>query len=697
MPNYDFNRRRIEDDGIQSQSMSAMPVNPNAGELAVMQSLEGSAVPTPGNTAETMNGYDLMEKKIGKQQITEAYRTLLEYKQGKSNLEKNIIENQQWYKLRQWEYMRRNTKAGQNQVEPTSAWLFNTIQNKHADAMDNYPTPNIRPREPGDQKEAKNLSDIVPVVLEQAEFEEVYDEHVNNKLIGGTGIYGVFWDPKKLNGLGDIDIEEADITNLFWEPGIKDVQQSRNLFYVTLRDNDLLEEEYPQFKNKLGSKVIDVSQYIYDDTVDTSKKSEVVDWYYKKSVNGRTVLHYCKFIAGQTEAIFATEDEHGDPELGTPDYSTEGWYDHGLYPFIFDPMYPCKGTPCGFSLIDVGKPVQEYIDRGDQAIMQNLLFNARPRHFIRSDGAVNEKEYADVTKDLVHVDGNLGEDSIRSIQSGGLNQIYVTVLLNKIEELKETTGNRDVSTGGTTSGVTAASAIAAMQEAGSKLSRDMNKGSYRAYKQVVLMVIELIRQFYDTARCFRITGTDGADEFVTYSNENIIPQAQSEIGPDGNPVFAGVDVGYRLPIFDVEVNAEKASPYTKMAQNELAFQMYGASFFDPRNAEPALMCLNMMDFDGKDELIQGVSKNAMLYQNMMMAQQRALQLAQMLDNTQGSGLTQRLLEEFQMTGPGLEKGPAPMPPQDIQGDTQATTSSGAGETKLTKQARERVADSTAPR
>ena len=159
-----------------------------------------------------------------------------------------------------------------------------------------------------------------------------------------------------------------------------------------------------------------------------------------------------------------------------------------------------EGTPCGFGYIDVGKSAQEYIDRGNQAIMMNMLANAKPRHFIRGDGSVNEEEYADLTKDFIHVDGNLGQDSILPVQGKPLNDIYVTVINNKIDELKETTGNRDISAGGTSGGVTAASAIAAMQEAGSKLSRDHSKASYRAYRKVCLMVIELIRQFYDSMR-----------------------------------------------------------------------------------------------------------------------------------------------------------------------------------------------------
>lgn len=528
---------------------------------------------------------------IGKEELEKAYQTLRKYRAAKANLEKRIIDNQQWYKLRQWECLRKKEKE---QVEPASAWLFNAIANKHADAMDALPAAAILPREQGDVHEAKLLSSVVPVVLDECDFESVYSGVMDDKLISGTGVYGVFWDAGKLNGLGEIDIEQIDVINLFWESGVTDIQQSRNLFYMTLRDNDLLQQEYPQLAGKLSAPATDAASYIYDDAVDVSEKSVVVDWYYKKRSGTKTVLHYCKFIPGQDAPLFATENEEA--------YRESGWYAHALYPFVFDALYRCKGTPCGFGYVDIGKNTQEFIDRGDQAIMQNMLFNCKPRHFIRSDGSVNEAEYGDLTKDFVHVDGALGQDSIMPVRGTSLDGIYVTVINNKIDELKETTGNRDVSSGGTTGGATAASAIAAMQEAGSKLSRDNMRASYRAYKKVVLMVIELMRQFYDLPRCFRIAGESGAD-FVSFSNSGLLPQRLAETE----------DMGLRLPVFDVDVTAVKASPYSKLSQNEMALQFYSAGFFEPKNAESALSCIEMMDFDRKDIIISNITKNALQY------------------------------------------------------------------------------------
>jgi len=655
------------------------------GKAAVAQSLDRSAVPysptMPGNIEP------FQRQPISAPEILEAYQTLQKYKQGKANLEQRVIENQQWYKLRQWECMRREFYGDGEGVEPVSAWLLNSISNKHADAMDNFPAANILPREEGDKQEAKMLSSILPVLMDQCDFEKTYSDVMDDKIQSGTGIYSVCWDATKHNGLGDIQISCTDIVNLFWEPGIQDIQKSRNVFYVYLVDNDLLESEYPQLTDKLGNPALDLQRYIYDDTVDVNDKSAVIDWYYKSRnpESGKTILHYCKFVAGQPDPLFATENDER--------YADRGWYDHGQYPFVFDTLYPCKGTPTGFGYIDVAKSAQEFIDRGDQAVMENMLFNARPRHFIRSNAGVNEEEFADATRDFVHVEGSLAEDVVRPINANQLGGIYVEILANKIQELKETTGNRDVTTGGTTSGVTAASAIAALQEAGNRLSRDMNKGSYRAFRKVNFLCIELIRQFYDVSRKFRIVGEAGSQEFVEYSNAGLKPQPNGEM-VNGVPMEMGVEVGFRLPEFDLEVSAEKQSPYSKLAQNELALQFYSAGFFAPENADSALACLDMMDFTRKEFVMQKIQQNGTLLDMLVQTQQMALQLAQQIDADHGSNITAVLMQQFQMAqrAPGMPAGGG----QPMQ--LSAALGGNAGkESRVNRNARQKAEMGTAPR
>lgn len=507
---------------------------------------------------------------IGAEQIAMARGILQKYRAGKAALEQRLIANEQWYKLRHWDYLRR--KGGREEVEPVSGWLFNAICAKHADAMDNYPAPLLLPRRAEDRAYAERLGAILPAILEQADFEQTYSDVADDKLRGGTGIYGVFWNTELAEGRGDIAISCIDPINLFWEPGIGDIQKSRNVFLVELVDRDLLHRDYP-FLEQAGDGG-ELSRYIYDESVDTSHKAAVVDWYYKRrGKDGRMLLHYCKFTGGSL--LYASEN---DPYL-----KDRGWYDHGQYPFVFDTLYRVKGSPCGFGYIDVGRSAQEYIDRGNRAILENLLVSATPRHFIRNDGSINEEEYLDLRKPLIHVDSGLGQDSILPVQSSPLSQVYLQVLSSKVDELKEVTGNRDISTGGTTAGVTAAAAIAAMQEAGSKLSRDLNKAAYRAYRKVVLLVIALLGQFYTAPRSFPVAGSR---DFLSW----------------GEPAE-------RSTLFDVQVMAQKAPAYSRLSRNELALQFFAAGFFDPERKEQSISCLQLMDFEGKALMEERIRQN----------------------------------------------------------------------------------------
>ena len=540
---------------------------------------------------------------------------LTKYKDGKSNLESRIVNDELWWELRHWEGIgqskaKRVDRSGKEvkstppQPKPTSAWLFNTIQNKHADAMDNYPEPVVLPREESDEQSAKMLSQILPVVQEYNHFEQVYSDNWWEKLKHGTAAYGVFWDSQKDNGLGDIEIRNIDLLNLCWEPGITDIQKSRNLFIVDLVDNDLLEKEYPELEGKQKGKVIDVKEYIYDDSVDTSEKSVVVDWYYKvKTPSGRTALHYVKFV-GST-LLYASQND--------PEYRERGFYDHGMYPVVLDVMYPEKGTPIGFGYVAICKDPQLYIDKLSANILENAMMATKKRFFVSDSTAINEEEFLDWNRPMVHVNGELGDQRVKEIVTQPLSDIYVTVAQMKIEEMKDTAANRDVNSGGTTN-VTAAAAIAALQEAGNKASRDMIAASYRAYTQINTLCVELMRQFYDVSRSFRITGEGNEYQFVTFDNSGLQDQVTG-LDTLGNEM-------YRRPVFDLKIKAQKKNPFSRMEQNERAKELYSLGFFAPENAQASLIALEMMDFEGIQTVREKVMQGQTLLNMVMQMQQQ---------------------------------------------------------------------------
>ena len=609
-------------------------------------------------------GSEAAVQPIGLAQIRAAMETLKKYKAGKSALETRVIACEQWWKLQHWQEM---SPSG-NPYDPQwrSAWLFNVIMGKHADAVAAFPEPAIRPREPDDRAEAAMLTSIVPVILEQNDFEEVYSDSCWTKMKQGTLVWGVFWDSAKLNGLGDVSVREIDILNLFWEPGVTDIQKSKNLFFVELVDNEVLKQRYPQVGDTLRSDNTFVSKYKTDDQADTTNKSLVVDWYYKKLVDGKSVLHFCKFVG---EVVLAATEN--DPQM------QGGLYDDGEYPFVVDALFPVKGSVAGYGYIDIGKSAQEQIDLLNQAILKNSVMASTPRWFIRSDGSINEREYADWRKPFVHADGNLGQDSVLPITVNPLSANYISVIQNKIEELKWTTGNTDVNNGSVSSGVTAASAIAALQEASGRSSKAATRSAYRAYARLIRMVIERIRQFYDLPRKFRIRGQLGADKYVSYSNKNL--KQQELLGLGG-------DVTWRKPVFDIEVSAQKSSEYTRLSQNELAIQFYQLGFFDPTRTDQALAVLDMMDFDGKDEIAQKIAQNGTLQQELAIWQEMALALAERFDPAMAEGLAQQILGAEAQTQPqGGSQQPAKL--EGGSADTEA---------KNVTDAREQAQKSTQP-
>ena len=596
--------------------------------------------------------------KIGAEELRKANMILKRYKEGKTRLEQRIIDNEQFWKLRHWEQMEKQGEGGNSgDPQPASGWLVNCILSKHADAMDCYPSPTVLPREPDDRQEAQRLSRILPVILKKNQFKRTYSSAWWYKLKSGCAVYGVFWDGTKLGGLGDISVKRMDLLNLFWEPGVTDIQDSAHFFSTELRDNEKLLEEYPQLEGKLGRGSMTLSRYLYDDTVDTSDKSLVVDWYYHTTVEGRKVLQYCKYV-GET-VLYATEndtvrptrtqmtgvDEEGRPILQQvpcgPSMAQRGWYDHGKYPFVFDVLFPEEGTPCGYGYVDLCKSPQKQIDLMNQAILKNTLANATPRFFIRSDGAVNENEYADWTRPFVHTNGNLGADSIAPIHAGSLDSVYVAILNNKIAEMKETAGNRDVANGGTASGVTAGTAIAALQESSGKLSRNMIDDGYEAFADVVTLCIELIRQFYQLPRQFRLLGAMGTEEFISYDCSGLQPKAIDD----------GVSVSYRVPEFDLEIGAEQESPYRTAEHNQLALQLFQLGFFREELADQALRCLELMEFKNKDQLVRLIAGGRTQAAEIAALRQQLLQLAQVVDEAKGTRLAPALAAEYAGSSP----------------------------------------------
>ena len=625
---------------------------------------------------------EIQQLPVGKEQLKKFTKILREYKAGKSRTEARIIAAEQWWKLRNTAEEQKKTEIGADGgFTSSSAWLHNVITSKHADAIEAYPEPNILPREEGDKAEAKMLSSIVPCILEQNDFEEVYNDAMWSKMKFGTAAYKVVWDKNIAGGLGDIRVDKINLLNVYWEPGIEDIQKSRYIFQTELVDKDILRQKYPELEGSLKGQGVLSARFLYDDTVNTSDKATVIEVYYHVFQGGKRVLHYCKYV--EDHVLYATENEMQpiSDDMGNAiaaPMAQTGLYDHGEFPFVFDPLFPIEGSPCGYGFIDLGINPQTAIDLMNTAFVKNTVVGSIPRYISNNDEAsINESEMLDTKNPVIHIKGSIDEMSLRLMPHNSLDGNYLNLLDRYIQEMRETTGNTETSTGNISSGVTAASAIAALQEAAGKGSRDSNQASYRAYEKIVKLCIELIRQFYTLPRKFRILGEYGAMQFVQYSNAGLMQQ---------QPGFNG-EMGYRKAEFDIKVYAQKRSVYTKVANNEMAIQFFQMGFFNPQMAEQALMCLEMMDFDNKDEIMQKVSRNAMVFQKFAFYMQQCMMMASATGNV---GLAQQAsmdMQQYLGTAVQIPNGSASASIGQMNPE----------ESGVTRNARQRTANTTAPK
>ena len=512
------------------------------------------------------------------------YALYRRYKNEKAGLDARLRENEDWWQGRQWQRAGANGEDG-----PVTPYLFNAVWNKHAGAMDNYPEPLFLEREERDRAEAQRLSKIVPLVLERTGFYGTYSDAWWRKLKNGFAVYFVFWDRTLENGLGDIGITTVDGLRFYAEPQISDIQQSRCVFVTSLMPKAEAKRRFPAVDFERTAEPVEGYFHEKPNEEDTV---QILDCYERvRGADGRMRVHLTQLYGDVI--LYSTKT--------APLLRDSGLYDHGMYPFVIDVMVPVEKSLYGMGLIDIGKSMQGSIDRMDHLIEKNSLVAARPRFLLKRSAGVDRGALLDMRNDVVEADSTVDDTAVRPIQAAALPSGVLQVRLQKADELKEILGNRDFQQGSVTGGVTAYSAIAALQESGNKLERDLISASYESFRQVMELTVELIRQFYSQQRVFRILGPDGSVSYLRYGNEGLRPHPLA--GETGDGLF-------RKPVFDIKISAQKQNPFSTLQHNQLCIQLYQLGVFQPENAEAAAILLDSLILPGKESLLAAVRQNA---------------------------------------------------------------------------------------
>lgn len=497
--------------------------------------------------------------------ISQAMDAFKEYRADKEELVARLRDNERFYR----ESYTRMMQDVERRMVCDTPFIFSAVENTRADLVDNFPSANILEREPDGTGTAELLSKIVPAQLEISDFKRVFKENVRCKLKYGTAVYGVFYN----DFTGNIDIRSIDLLDVYVDMHIPDIQESRFLFIRAAVENSVLSREYPQFKELFSG---DADIETLDRTYRLKNRTSVTDCYYKKPDGTVHMLKLC----GDT-VIAATEDMEG---------YEGGLYNHGRYPVVFDTLYPVHHCPFGFGMIDIGKTLQIGINKLDQAITENIMCGAKPRYLAKRNGGINETEFRDISRSVVHYEGET--EAIKPIDHNTISEYYLSHRESKKEELKEILGNRDFQQGQTAGGVTAASAIESLRQTGEKRSRSVINDTYDSYKKIVYMMLELMRQFFSEERVYRITDELGQKAFARFCNSMMYRIRWSETGAYSESL-----------VFDIDVVPQRESPYARETVNKTIMELWNGGVLSGEKAENAIIALKNMNFDGKEQLI----------------------------------------------------------------------------------------------
>lgn len=533
-------------------------------------------------------------KPVGKKEIAKMREKLREYVGSKAPYDERYKNNFDTYTLLYTENNRlRSGKEGEtNEVikNRRGAQTLKVILNKHADAMDNYPEAICLPRSKDDEETAKILNGVLPCVLARNGFKKTYSDALIDKFVGGMEIVSVTWDSDRDGGLGEVCIKRESVLNVFWQPFIDDIQESRYLFNVRMIDVDEAKEMYPQLK-EIAADDMSIKEFkTYDSSNKNYGKAAVIDCYYKKD----GVVHLCQFCG--ESLIFASENE--------PEKYPEGYYIDGKYPFVARPCFKLPDTPSGFGFIDICRAPQEYHDELRRDILKNIKVNSKTRSLKNANAQVNDEDLLDLDQEMIEVDGIPLDQAIRPLETKDIAPGALSMLGALDDEMKDTTGTNDASNGASAAGVTSGNAIAALQEAGGKISRDLNQMEFFGFVEICEMIIERMRQFYTPGRIFRIVGEDKKTEYVEFDGNALRPQPISVEGSS--------EEFWRLPVFDIDVKAQRSNPFTTAANNEMMINMFNMGMFSPQRVDEALVALEGMSFEGKDKMVDMLKQNKTL-------------------------------------------------------------------------------------
>lgn len=489
-------------------------------------------------------------------------------------------------------YELRDPMAGAN--EPQLPILLSTIQNKIADQMDNMPEAVLVPESPMMQEYAEDATDVVRWIFERNDYDSLYQSLTEDFYVAGTAMVQIHWDEDMDNGDGNVRIIRVPIDTVVWDPTARDLQSCRAIFKTIYHPKGWYQEHYPE-----AGRFVQPDSYFDPDRERMMRDEDVMMlecWWREYDAASEKYRIHVSHMAGHV-LLYDSRDEF-----------PEGLYAHGQYPFAMCTYRNSISTLAGRSCVEDYVELNRYANRNAKYIDWSTRFAARPKLLIGQGLELrNETEITDAEKQIVHIDGMLNGSNLVWMPTPQVPPMAYQMQLWYIDALKQESGQNQFARGEGGMGVTAASAIQSLQEAGAKSSRMESQRLSGLYRHATEQILWLVAQFYDPPRVIMITGNPQS------------PYAAREMIAGRQMVTSDIDLH---PAYRVNLQIRRRNPLRIESENELILELYqiSAQAGQPMSAADVL---ELLQVDGKERILPKLKEMSAQQQALLQAQAEA--------------------------------------------------------------------------
>ena len=581
--------------------------------------------------------------------VTEAYQFLRLFKSGCQDYHQKIRDNREIVRMKDpfQDLMGKRYEGEPKMIQLQT--LKSTFNNCVADQLDNMPEASLLPERPNMQSVAEDMSDVVRFVFNQNGYEELHRRRVEDYFIG-TALTQIAWDEDMDHGKGNVALIRWPIEAFLWDPSAPDIQDARALIKCTDHPLSWYAAHYPDAAQYIGADSeehdMSLSEAVATLNGDEGKAMMMEYWYRRYDAEKRRYTINVAYLAGG-----ALLEKH------------EAVYDHGMYPFVMEPFNYIEGQPVGDGLIDQLAPMMRYVNRYAHYMDENARMSAKNRLLVRKNANLDMDALADFDQNII-VGDNIDDDAVKWFQSKPFNGIITQQMMQFQTDIKQDSGQSQWTRGETAGGVTAASAISALQEAGGKITREHTLMLNQGFKKIVEQVLWLVCQFYTERKEQMITGKDGKSREVLMSAEHL---RGDDLPPEGMPPEellqkmdqmlpgegAALGLGSRIrkhaqekakrkrknsfapPPYTVQVQVSRRNPLRVQAQNELYIQAYTMAA-QAGQVFPLKVLFELLVVDGKDRIMPILEEVDQTTQMIQQLQQQVQMLQESNDNMKGT-------------------------------------------------------------